>query len=286
MLTERLVFRGAKPGTVRSRAIRFFLLNNLALLVRLPLLHWRSSGSVSRWCRPTWRRWSLLFLVRFVVADRDLPAAGASSRSTGGGVSVRGRCCVDPGLRQPPAGPSQAQRYLPYRYAIPGVATIGSQVRLRELEYFRAQWVGHDIDIPVRVGDVARAPRTRATMTQFAAAELRYAEHSGGSARTSSRLGDPIDVTVGPLLARSPHVVYTNIIEALLRFVVVSRGCMLLHSACLELDGVRHPALGAHRHRQDRHGAAHGARAGRAVPVRRHDDPRHRRRGDAASRSR
>ena len=38
VLTERLVFRGAKPGTVRSRAIRFFLLNNLALLVRLPLL--------------------------------------------------------------------------------------------------------------------------------------------------------------------------------------------------------------------------------------------------------
>jgi hypothetical protein len=39
------------------------------------------------------------------------------------------------------------------------------------------------------------------------------------------------------LLARSPHVVYTNILEALLRFVVADRGRMLLHSACLELDG-------------------------------------------------
>jgi hypothetical protein len=44
-------------------------------------------------------------------------------------------------------------------------------------------------------------------------------------------------VTVGPLLAHSPHVVYTNILEALLRFVIADRGRMLLHSACLELDG-------------------------------------------------
>ena len=28
---------------------------------------------------------------------------------------------------------------------------------------------------------------------------------------------------MGPLLGRSPHVVYTNIVEALLRFVLVSR---------------------------------------------------------------
>lgn len=52
------------------------------------------------------------------------------------------------------------------------------------------------------------------------------------------RLGDSIVLTVAPPLARSPHVVYTNIVEALLRFVAISRGAMLLHSACIELDGV------------------------------------------------
>jgi hypothetical protein len=31
--------------------------------------------------------------------------------------------------------------------------------------------------------------------------------------------------------------VYTNVVEALLRFVLISRGRMLLHSACIELDG-------------------------------------------------
>ncbi|HEY5985769.1 MAG TPA: glycosyltransferase, partial [Streptosporangiaceae bacterium] len=44
-------------------------------------------------------------------------------------------------------------------------------------------------------------------------------------------------IEVGPLLARSCHVVYTNIIEPLLRFVMVSRDRMLLHSACVEVNG-------------------------------------------------
>ncbi len=50
-------------------------------------------------------------------------------------------------------------------------------------------------------------------------------------------MGDTIRVVAGPMLTRSPHVLYTNVIEALLRFVLVSRGYMLLHSACLDIDG-------------------------------------------------
>ena len=35
--------------------------------------------------------------------------------------------------------------------------TIGSQIKLPELEFFRAQWVPDaDVDIAVRVGDVGR----------------------------------------------------------------------------------------------------------------------------------
>jgi hypothetical protein len=132
-------------------------------------------------------------------------------------------------------------RYLPYRYCIPTVATIGSQVCLAELEYFRAQWLGNDTEIQIRVGVVGgRRPLPRPVVTQLAGSPtIEYSEHLGrfgASCRIS--LGDPIEVVVSPSLGRSPHVVYTNILEALLRFVAVSRGVMLLHSACLELDGV------------------------------------------------
>jgi hypothetical protein len=65
-----------------------------------------------------------------------------------------------------------------------------------------------------------------------------YEEHLGRlAANFRLDFNDCIDVTVGPLLARSPHVVYTNVVEALLRFVLVSQGRILLHSATIELGG-------------------------------------------------
>ncbi len=44
-------------------------------------------------------------------------------------------------------------------------------------------------------------------------------------------------MTTSRALARSPHVLYTNVVEALLRFVFVDRGYMLLHAACMDVDG-------------------------------------------------
>jgi len=78
-------------------------------------------------------------------------------------------------------------------------------------------------------------------MTEYAdPTVIRYEEHLGRrGANFRARIDDDsIAIDVGPLLARSSHVVYTNILEPLLRFMMVSRGRMLLHSACVELNGV------------------------------------------------
>jgi putative flippase GtrA len=272
LLTERVVFRGPKPGSVGSRAVRFFLLNHVALLARLPVLalavEWLGIPVVPANVATL----VLLFLVRFVVADAAIYGAGADSvplpprEPMRVVVGVAVAPAPDPGGRDAPeevpgarvngvarpapepaaapvrgrAGSAAGHRFLPYRYAIPGVVTIGSQVRLRELEYFRAQYLGHDTDIQLRVAPTGSAlPRSRATMMQLAEPpSISYSEHLGRlGANFHVRLGEPIVVTVAPPLARSPHVVYTNILEALLRFVAVSRGAMLLHSACLEVDG-------------------------------------------------
>jgi len=168
------------------------------------------------------------------------------------------RTLVDRGAADESPAKRRSQ-YLTYRYDIAGIVTIGSQIKLPELEFFRAQWVADsDVDIAVRIGDVGRrSPRPRALMTQYVehpsaeaggsgavdadtpSVTLRYEEHLGRfGANFRVDLGDTITVTVGPLLARSPHVVYTNVIEALLRFVMVDRGHMLLHSATVSLDGV------------------------------------------------
>ncbi|MFG2057486.1 glycosyltransferase [Micromonospora sp. NPDC048930] len=236
VLVDLLVYRRNRQGSRAGRAGRFFLLNNALLLLRLPALQaliWAGVGIL------TANALSLVafFLVRFLINDRVIYSPG----STGRRDPVR--MLVNLKAPEAVAAPSRKRyQYLKYRYDVAGVVSIGSQIMLPELEFFRAQWVADsDVDIAVRVSDVGgRGPRRRAAMTEYAdESVLRYEEHLGRlGANFRIRLGSPIDIQVGPLLARSPHVVYTNIIEALLRFVLVSRGHMLLHSACVNLNGV------------------------------------------------
>ena len=289
MLTERLVFRGAKPGTVRSGRIRFFLLNNLALLAAPAVA--RAGG---RWLGvlvvpANVVTLVLLFLVRFVVADAAIYGAGATSapppkepmrvivgvacrdavaqtdvngatsaagrRASPGGDVSDVRCSVRhrPRARQT-GGSTHAQRFLPYRYddRRPG-SRSARRSGCPSWSTSGPSGSGTTSTSQVRVGDGGpRPPRGRADDDPVRRTRRASATRStsAGSARTSTcELGEPIVVTVAPLLARSPHVVYTNILEALLRFVAVSEGAMLLHSACLELDGVGILISAAHRHR-------------------------------------
>jgi dolichol-phosphate mannosyltransferase len=142
-------------------------------------------------------------------------------------------------IREPAVAP-RGTGYLPYRYSVAGLLTVGSQIALPELEYFRAPALGRDLDIEIRVGKVGRGrPRARARLLRFEGpAGVRYEEHLGRfAANFAIDLGDRIQVTVSHLLARSAHVAYTNVVEALLRFALASRGYLLLHSACVEIDG-------------------------------------------------
>jgi dolichol-phosphate mannosyltransferase len=240
-LTEALVFFGTKPGSIWTRGLKFFLMNNAALLLRLPLLALFVSALGVNLLVANVVTLTFLFLLRFVIADAAIyaPHTEVEKRPM--------RVVVNPGVNRTEAGVSHpvshrpGYRHLPYRYAIHDVLTIGSQVRLPELEYFRAQWVGNDdVDLAIRIGKVGRsAPRARAQMTQYVnPAALRYEEHLGRlGANFRVSIGEKVEVVSSATLARSPHVLYTNVIEALLRFIAVSRGVILLHSACLELDG-------------------------------------------------
>ncbi|MEO5833536.1 MAG: glycosyltransferase [Nakamurella sp.] len=242
VLTELLVFTGRKPGSLFSRAVKFFLMNNTALLLRLPLLALLVGPLGVNLFVANILTLVLLFLVRFLIADAAIYAKVNEE------VDKRPmRIIVSPAdlkvhshAPTKVAPPRPGHQHLPYRYSIHGMLTIGSHVQLPELEYFRAQWVDNDVDLTVRVGKVGRtAPRSRAQMTQYLAPTgLSYEEHFGRlGANFKVDIGEKVDVVVSGALAHSPHVLYTNVIEALLRFMIVSRGSILLHSACLELDG-------------------------------------------------
>ncbi|HCU96362.1 MAG TPA: hypothetical protein DHU96_28040 [Actinobacteria bacterium] len=243
VLVDSVIYRKRAHGTRRRRAVSFFAMNNLLLLARLPVLQllvvWGTDVLAANAITLV-----LLFLVRFIVSDRAIFGSEAQDRVRDPvRILIDARAAEGPGAARhaAPLPSRRRSRYLPYRYDIAGVATIGSQIMLPEMEFFRAQWVpDREVDIAIRVGDVGgRAPRKRAAMTEYTApAAIRYEEHLGRiGANFRVYLDDPISVEVGPLLARSSHVVYTNIVEPLLRFVMVSRDRMLLHSACVELGG-------------------------------------------------
>jgi putative flippase GtrA len=241
VLIDTVVYRKRAHGRRLGRAARFFIMNNLLLLARLPLfqflidrgLHILIANGITL---------ALLFVARFVLSDRAIFAS-----ATQGPRRDPVRVLVD--LRAPdggvPGGPAFAarkrSRYLTYRYDVAGVVKIGSQVMLPELEFFRAQHIADgDVDIAVRVGDVGKnRPRRRAAMIESPdPTVIRYEEHLGRlGANFRARIDERVTVEVGPLLARSSHVAYTNIVEPLLRFVMISRGRMLLHAACVELEG-------------------------------------------------
>jgi dolichol-phosphate mannosyltransferase len=114
-------------------------------------------------------------------------------------------------------------RHALYRYDIHGLATVESEVALPELAFFRVERASRPT-ISVRIGAVRGRVSTDPN-------RLRYREPFGFAIEIEA--GERMRVTAAPLLARSPHVLYTNVIEPLLRWTFVERGYALVHGACI-----------------------------------------------------
>lgn len=124
-----------------------------------------------------------------------------------------------------------------HQYDIDGILKIASGVALPELKFFKVAQVECP-DLVIEVAPVGGLrPRVRSALVVNGSGLL-YREHLGGLfANFHIEMGNPVHVKAGPLLALSPHVLYTNVVEPLLRFLLVKRGFMLLHAACIEVEG-------------------------------------------------
>ena len=242
LLNELWVFRGrAATGGSLRRFLAFAGVNNATLLVRGPLLALLTSGLGVHYLVSNLITLVLLFASRFLVSDqliwRAAPKVGGQEV---GGEGADGDVVVDLTARiagRQAAGVASAARDFPYRYDLHGFASVASQVELRELTHFRAESLFGGADIEIRVGGVGAMPRRKIAVVESPGV-LSYEEHLGRlGANFRLDIRDRIRVTVAPLLARSPHVVYTNVVEALLRFVLASRDLALLHSATLDIAG-------------------------------------------------
>lgn len=178
-------------------------------------------------------------LLEILVRSRNLNPSEVSF-SFGDRVSGRSKASLEEGIRfakllarlrlSRPESASSAEKAprARHRYSIHGILTIASDARLPELEYFRTEEQLDSPDLLVRLG----RPR------QSGPGAMEFKElfgWAGFAARIEH--GEQIRIAASRLVGLSPHVLYTNVVEPVLRWEFVRRGYALVHSACVVDDG-------------------------------------------------
>jgi glycosyltransferase involved in cell wall biosynthesis len=199
-LSDRLVFTGRdrRRGWMQ-RFVLFAAVNNIALALRAPLLLLLTSGFGVHYLVSNAITLVVLFAVRFALADTWIWS---------------GR-------------PHETHRS--FDYDIHGILTVQSERALPELERFRVPDRLADPSIRIRIGRVgAAAGDDRDRMSYREWGRLGFGVHIEFEKR--------IEVVASRLLGRSPHVLYTNVVEPILRWRMVERGYALIHGACFARD--------------------------------------------------
>jgi dolichol-phosphate mannosyltransferase len=241
-LTEGWVFADREHQRTRGRrAAMFFAMNNAALALRVPLLFVLTTGLGMHYLVSNILSLVALTVIRFGVADAWIWAK-AQRREVGS-----------------------------FSYDIHGIITVTSEVRLPELQRFLVPEALSRPTIRVRIGHMRGRPehnghvehngnghhlngnaanghlngngahgtdsaveRGFPELGHVKPRTLRYTEGLGGFGFgvEISQVGERVEVLAAPLLQRSPHVLYTNIVEPILRWTFASKGYALVHAAC------------------------------------------------------
>ncbi len=120
-----------------------------------------------------------------------------------------------------------------YNYDIHGVLTVRSHARLPELEKFRVRRLDGTPNIVVAEKRFGCRDRGELIDISNERSSIRYDEKLGGRGFTIEvETGSQTMVWVSHLISSSPHVLYTNVVEPILRWKFVEKGYALVHAAC------------------------------------------------------
>jgi dolichol-phosphate mannosyltransferase len=211
VLTELWVFRAREiAGSLVWRYLTFNALNLVTQLIRLPTLQVLTEVGGVHYQIANLVALGLTFGVRYLVADNWI-WAGRDRREQ---VRLDGA----------------------YQYDVHGIVRITSTVNLPELAAFN---VTHRVepDILIRRRFLGGGPRLHVATVKGTDGVIRYREHFGIlSAAFDVAIGEQVVLDANWLLTWSHHVLYTNMVEPLLRFWLVSRGYVLLHCAAIDAE--------------------------------------------------
>ena len=124
-------------------------------------------------------------------------------------------------------------------YNIHDIIKIQSEIPLFELEYFQCDKTPEPDMIIKKKSVITKKLKFGRTLfdDEFNSnKKIKYSEHFGllGS-QFEIDFSGPITISVNNLIAKSKHVLYVNLVEPIMRFLMLSKDYVLLHSACLGL---------------------------------------------------
>ena len=235
-LTESWVFgQRQTKHTFLRRLASFLLINNLMLLLRGPLLslmverlglHYLLSNLISLFA---------LTLIRYVVADQWIWGNG-SVKEIPEGQSRRRRMTR---FKRNNIPTSQPEPFI-FSYDIHGILRVASMLQLPELEYFRVDHLLKEPDIRLRLERRRKERRRgeRGGTQRRSNNDIHYSESLGRLGfQVTISYNNCVEIAVSPILQLSLHVLYTNVIEPILRWAFVRKGYALVHAACIASYG-------------------------------------------------
>ena len=239
-LTEKWVF--GQRETERpflQRLVSFLLVNNLLLVVRGPIMtllvdrggvHYLIANLVSLFA---------MTVLRYLLADKwiwNKDKTSTTNEERKVAMKTNGK-------------PGEA---FGFSYNIHNIIQVASMFELPELEYFRVPALTADPDIRVRLErrrKERRKPKSinqsnklqaqrRSGIDQRYDKKIAYSESLGRFGfEVSIAYKECVEVAVSPILQLSLHVLYTNVIEPILRWAIVRKGYALVHAACVSVNG-------------------------------------------------
>jgi dolichol-phosphate mannosyltransferase len=234
-LTETWVF--GKRETERpflQRLVSFLLINNLLLILRGPIITVMVGQLGIHYLIANLASLFAMTLLRYLLADKWIWTKDNKQTTSTTEERKADMNAMKTNLKK-------KTEAFGYAYNIHNIIQVASMFELPELEYFRVPALSADPDIRIRL-ERRRKERRKTSrnggVPRRAQDNIHYAESLGryGFEVTISPK-NCVEVAVSPILKHSLHVLYTNVVEPILRWTFVRKGYALVHAACVSFDG-------------------------------------------------
>jgi dolichol-phosphate mannosyltransferase len=214
-LIEVLIYRATRQPQGRLRRLMLFSALNIgALLIRGPVIYFLTSVFMINYLISNLV--TLIFMVglRFIASDNVIWGKAFTRATSPANL----------------ANPLASSARWSYSYNIHNLVTVVSEGLLPELEPFQVNEVIEKPTIQVSIG-IPPSPKAGAKKNPNYLCFHEFFGHGGFE--VGIWMGEQVKVIASPLLRLSPHVLYTNVVEPILRWTFVKKGYALVHGATL-----------------------------------------------------